>query len=859
YVLLNNLYQGVANREVELVAELVPLAITDVSDDVGGDGRWVTLTIEGTQVDEDAIVRLIRPGYAEAEPQRYEVRNRSRVRAVFDLTGMPHGLYDVEVINPDGSKATLPYRYTIERRIEPDVSVGLGGPRVINPGETGRFGVSVQNITNVNAPYVQLEFGLPELGENSALFDFDYVQFRSNFRGGPVNADGVQTSAVAFATLESEVNVDGRIRSPGYLYDLAPQDFVGFNFTAATYPGLLPLIDPEANFSQLRDTIYARYPQFEGLLDGGPDGLDQILPGLTETWRAIHERQQAYEFPDCSVVAFPFHVYASATALTHEEYVALQSAEAESIRLAILQDDTADETLQALASESDAWRQLYLESLRQAGLLREATDAPPPIETPVTASVLAVLAAGIVSGPAGEIASRHLPSFFDQLRRWYGHTDGRPGENGLPDLSVFDLGLSNETHTIGFNVYVPFGECTLLPELSGNRQAIDYEAYLRGEATPARVRIDGPLVEAQSGGDAFLPAQTPLPFTVHFDNQSGDESGSAEVRVTVPLGDSLDARSFELGDLQVGELTVSVPSGVSQLQQDFDFTSDRGFIFRVSAGVDIDAGVATWLMQAIDPATGLLSNNPDHVLLPSGSLTGEGSGLVSFRATVHPDSQTGDAIEPRAVVAIQGSPAIEGVGDAYRVDAEAPTTTLMLETIEAVPGEDAVLRLTWESMEPNGGSGVSHATVYVAEDGGDFRIHQRQVTLTSLDFIATEGTVYEFLVLASDAAGNTEPGRFDAQSTHYAAYPSRPSASDPGRRIDDDPTGTLFGSTPDLGDTTAATPPEVPSTPSTNPLLDQVRHATPSIVVRPALEASESGYETVFNPFRGEAVALDLP
>ncbi|MEM6470989.1 MAG: CARDB domain-containing protein, partial [Planctomycetota bacterium] len=46
YVLLNNLYQGVANREVELVAELVPLAITDVSDDVGGDGRWVTLTIE---------------------------------------------------------------------------------------------------------------------------------------------------------------------------------------------------------------------------------------------------------------------------------------------------------------------------------------------------------------------------------------------------------------------------------------------------------------------------------------------------------------------------------------------------------------------------------------------------------------------------------------------------------------------------------------------------------------------------------------------------------------------------------------------------------------------------------------------
>ena len=41
--------------------------------------------------------------------------------------------------NPDGTQAVLPYRYLIETTIQPDVAVGLGGPRVLTPGSTGTY------------------------------------------------------------------------------------------------------------------------------------------------------------------------------------------------------------------------------------------------------------------------------------------------------------------------------------------------------------------------------------------------------------------------------------------------------------------------------------------------------------------------------------------------------------------------------------------------------------------------------------------------------------------------------------------------------------------------------------------------
>ncbi len=173
------------DNAVTLLAQLLPFEITNVTPDQGGDSAYVTTVITGAQFDKDAIVKLIRPTFAEFEPVSYQVVNSTEIIAIFDLTDAPHGLYDVSVINPDGEEVDAPYRYLVEPSLPPQVSLGLGGSRILYSGETGYYGLSLQSTTNVDIPYLQLEFGVPNLGKNPAVGYAPYLGFSNNLGGSP--------------------------------------------------------------------------------------------------------------------------------------------------------------------------------------------------------------------------------------------------------------------------------------------------------------------------------------------------------------------------------------------------------------------------------------------------------------------------------------------------------------------------------------------------------------------------------------------------------------------------------------------------------------------------------------------------
>ena len=165
YVLIQGRSSPNSNVQVTVLAETLPFTITDVTPDQGGDSRWVTMTIRGAQFKPDAVVKLVRPGLEEIEPARYEVIDATRIIATFDFREREHALYDVKVINPDGAEAIVPYRYLIERALEIDVTIGLGGPRVVPASQAGLYSVSLQSLTNVDTPYVYFQFGAPEIGD----------------------------------------------------------------------------------------------------------------------------------------------------------------------------------------------------------------------------------------------------------------------------------------------------------------------------------------------------------------------------------------------------------------------------------------------------------------------------------------------------------------------------------------------------------------------------------------------------------------------------------------------------------------------------------------------------------------------
>src|SRR5262249_23807052 len=145
--------------------------------------------------------------------------------------------------------------------------------------------------------------------------------------------------------------------------------------------------------------------------------------------------------------------------------------------------------------------------------------------------------------------------------------------------------------------------------------------------------INGPLAY---GPNQFLPLGQALPFTVQFQNGAGASSTVGEVRVVQQLDPNLEPRTFRLGDLQIGDIKVHIPNTVGSFQSDFNFTQSKGFILRVSAGIDIKSNTLSWLLQAIDPLTGEVVTDPTKGLLPPDDASGAGRGFVSY--TVLPKS-----------------------------------------------------------------------------------------------------------------------------------------------------------------------------------------------------------------------------
>ncbi len=853
YILIRGHKEPGANTPVTLLAQTVPLAITNVHTDQGGDSRYVTVTITGARFNEDAIVKMIRPGVAEYEPVRYEVIDSTKIQAIFDFRDAPHGLYDVKVINPDGNSAVEAYRYLIETALEPDTTIGIGGPRVVLAGDTGTYDLAFQSLTNVDTPYVYFTFGVPELLKNDIIYSLPYTTFTSNLRGAP---DG--STDIPWASLRSDANVDGGpILAPGYLFDMPAGGFTGLTFNVSTYPGLRELAD--RSWEDLKDRIYSEVPELAGSLEAGPQALDDIYPGLFDIFNefaAVPDKDRLLFIP------FRFNIVASATALTRDEFIAQQTAEAEKLRLAVLADDTANAALINLASDASAWRLGYLGALEAQGVLRPENEAPPIRTDPKLQSMLSVLSTGILFGPNGQQvrSTGDLIGFFAQIHQWYGDEPGTLSEidhyehrendtysydipvPALADFSDYNLNAEQATHFANFNVYVawvPFegrgASGGTVPDIaavssSSELTALDFSNFYSQAAGMGELAtITGPQ---GFDADQFLPARQVLPYTINFANAESSATRPGEIRIVTTLDPDLDAHSFRLGDIKIGDIEVHLPDNRALFQGDFDLTNAKGFILRVSAGIDTEQGTATWLLQAIDPETGEVIQDTSKGLLAPNDAQGNGRGSVSYSVRSETGLETGAKITATARVLFNTMAPQDTTLLIQTLDAAAPTTVL---TAEKINGTAADYNVSWTATDDVAGSGIAHVTVYVSQDGGEYKIWLRQTSETTGVYQGAAGHSYKFLALATDNAGNTERPPVGIYAPDDGSQPNL---------------GTLptFQTTQDdLGDPPAPTP-------SSNPLFIEAQQAIPAPV--PLGNASE--FDTTISPFSARAFATGI-
>ncbi len=154
-----------------------------------------------------------------------------------------------------------------------------------------------------------------------------------------------------------------------------------------------------------------------------------------------------------------------------------------------------------------------------------------------------------------------------------------------------------------------------------------------------------------------------------------------EVRVTQAIDEGFDLHRFALGDLQVGPIRVHIPAGRATFQGDFDFTQEKGFVLRVSAGVDLEHRLVDWLLQAIDPETGEVIQSTDSGLLGPNNAQGDGVGFVSYTIQLDRDVTVAQEATAEAQILFNTDAPRRTHLLSYLVDPEPPSTSLTVESV----------------------------------------------------------------------------------------------------------------------------------------------------------------------------------
>jgi CARDB len=259
------------------------------------------------------------------------------------------------------------------------------------------------------------------------------------------------------------------------------------------------------------------------------------------------------------------------------------------------------------------------------------------------------------------------------------------------------------------------------------------------------------------GPRRWVGAQQVLPYQIQFENDAALATAAAQiVRVTQPLCDAVDPRSFRLGDFGFGPYRFSPPANASAFSRLLNLPDSLGYDVRITAGVDVVGRQAFWVFETLDPETGLPPVEATLGLLPLNDSTGAGEGFVNY--TIRPDAVnglTGDSVTAQGRIVFDENPAILTNRWGNLLDAVAPTSQ-----VAALPaligGGTTAIPLSWVGADDANASGLRTYTLYVSRDGGPFTVVGSDLTRTDTTFIGVPGSRYDFFTLARDFAGNQE-------------------------------------------------------------------------------------------------------
>ena len=264
----------------------------------------------------------------------------------------------------------------------------------------------------------------------------------------------------------------------------------------------------------------------------------------------------------------------------------------------------------------------------------------------------------------------------------------------------------------------------------------------------------------------WVAATASLPYTIYFENDPELATAAAhKVEVRHRLHAKADISTFAIGAFGFGSHVFTVEGNRSSYQQRLDLTQDMGIYVDVLAGIDIVAGEAFWILQSIDPATGLPPQGTQQGFLPVNDENHSGEGYVSF--TIKPKANaciTGDELTASASIVFDINEAIPTNVWHNTVDALPPTTQL----IGTDNGNNEVL-LQFSGQDDEGGCGVKQYKLYVSDNYGAYSLYDTYPVGSEATFLTEYDHCYRFFCLGEDNVGNVEGKKEEAEMEYEGA------------------------------------------------------------------------------------------
>lgn len=290
------------------------------------------------------------------------------------------------------------------------------------------------------------------------------------------------------------------------------------------------------------------------------------------------------------------------------------------------------------------------------------------------------------------------------------------------------------------------------------------------------------------GPQNFVRADSLLPYTIHFENETNATAPAQRVVLSNHLTNLLDWTTFELTEIAFGDQFIAVPPQSKRFEHTVKMSQDGyDFEVQIEAGIRLDTGEAYARFQSLNPTNGL----PPPVeigMLPPEDGTGRGMGHVSYVIRAQTNLVTGTEIRNVAYIVFDGNPPIgtdwvdphdesQGIDPEKQalvtIDADGPTSSVL-----ALPAESpSPLTVAWSGDDL--GAGVASYDIYVSTDAGPWTLWLSATPDTEALFEGVLGSTYAFYSMARDGVGHVEPARETADAATLVTTSNHPPELDP--------------------------------------------------------------------------------